>query len=91
MIYAYPILQPQGTRADQILLTAAARSVARNPRAAVSNVNPIYAQIRDAAWTQAQATGNRRPTRASLANLDRARVDPGRRAASSSSIPPPSG
>ena len=56
MIYAYPVLAPQGTRADQILLTAAAAPSLETYLAGVANVNPIYAQLRDAAWAEAQAT-----------------------------------
>lgn len=76
MIYAYPVLRPQGSRADQILLTAAAAPSLSAYVAAVSNVNPIYAQIRDTAWAQAQATGNFTPDPRLLANLDRTRSIP---------------
>jgi murein L,D-transpeptidase YcbB/YkuD len=41
----------------------------------VSNVNPTYAQIREAAWLQAQASGAAPDPRA-LANLERARALP---------------
>ena len=76
MIYVYSVLQPQGSRPDQILLTAAAAPSLEQHLAAVSNVNPIYAQIRDAAWAQAQASGNMTPDLRLLANLDRARTMP---------------
>jgi murein L,D-transpeptidase YcbB/YkuD len=75
MIYAYSILAPQNTRADQILLTAAAAPSLEAHLQAVSNVNPIYAQIREAAWQQAQASGTSPDPRA-LANLERARALP---------------
>jgi murein L,D-transpeptidase YcbB/YkuD len=76
MIYAYPVLQPQGSRTDQILLTAAAAPSLSAYIATVANVNPIYAQLRDAAWSQAQATGNMTPDSRLLANLDRVRSLP---------------
>ena len=73
MIYAYPVLQPQGSRVDQILLTAAAAPSLTAYIASASNVNPIYAQLRDTAWAEAQATGNLTPDPRLLANLDRVR------------------
>jgi murein L,D-transpeptidase YcbB/YkuD len=76
MIYAYPVLAPQGTRADQILLTAAAAPSLETYIATTSNLNPIYAQLRDAAWSQAQASGNMTPDPRLLANLDRIRSLP---------------
>ena len=76
MIYAYPVLKPQGARADQILLTAAAASSLAQYLANVATVNPIYAQLRDAAWAQAQTTGNLTPDPRLLANLDRVRSLP---------------
>ena len=75
MIYGYPQMMPQNTRADQILLTAAAAPSLEAHVQAVSNVNPTYAQIREAAWQQAQATGTG-PDPRLLANLDRARALP---------------
>ena len=76
MIYAYPVLKPQGARTDQILLTAAAVPSLSQYLAATSNVNPIYAQLRDAAWAEAQASGNLTPDPRLLANLDRVRSLP---------------
>ena len=76
MIYAYPVLQPQGARADQILLTAAAAPSLAQYLVNTSNVNPIYAQIRDTAWAEAQASGNLAPDPRMLANLDRVRSLP---------------
>ena len=75
MIYAYPVLMPQNSRADQILLTAAAAPSLEAHLNAVSNVNPIYAQIRQAAWQQAQLSGAS-PDPRLLANLERARALP---------------
>ena len=75
MIYAYPNLSPQNTRPDQILLTASASPSLEAHVATVSNVNSTYAQIREAAWVQAQATGAG-PDPRLLANLERARALP---------------
>ena len=76
MIYAYPVLRPQGTRADQILLTAASAPSLQAHLASVSDVNAIYKQLRDTAWAQAQSTGNLTPDPRLLANLDRVRSLP---------------
>ncbi len=76
MIYAYPVLEPQGVRTDQILLTAAAAPSLDSYLASVSNVNSIYAQLRDAAFAEAQLTGNMTPDPRLLANLDRVRSLP---------------
>lgn len=76
MIYAYPVLEPQGSRADQILLTAAAAPSLEVYLSAASNINPIYSSIREAAWKQAQATGNLTPDQRLLANLERVRSLP---------------
>jgi murein L,D-transpeptidase YcbB/YkuD len=76
MIYAYPVLEPQGARADQILLTAAAAPSLEQHLAAVSNVNSVYAQLRNAAFAEAQASGNMTPDPRLLANLERVRSLP---------------
>jgi len=76
MIYAFPVLAPQGTRADKILLTAAAAPSLEQYLINTSNLNPVYAQLRDTAWAQAQMTGNMTPDARLLANLDRARSIP---------------
>jgi len=77
MIYAYPVLQPQGSRPELILLTAAAAPSLGAYLSQVSNVNPIYSQLRDTAWAEAQASGNLTPDPRLLANLDRVRSIPG--------------
>jgi len=61
MIYAYPVLKPQGSRADEILLTAAAAPSLSAYLASTSDVNSIYKQLRDAGWAEAQASGNMTP------------------------------
>jgi murein L,D-transpeptidase YcbB/YkuD len=78
MIYAYPVLKPQGTRADEILLTAAAAPSLVNYLNATAELNPVYGQLRDTAWAEAQASGNLTPDPRRLANLDRARSLPAR-------------
>ena len=78
MIYAYPVLQPQGSRPDEILLTAAAAPSLPAYLGSVSDVNSIYKQLRDTAWAQAQASGNLTPDPRLLANLDRVRSLPGK-------------
>jgi murein L,D-transpeptidase YcbB/YkuD len=76
MIYAYPVLKPQVTRLDEILLTAAAAPSLAAYLASASDVNAIYKQLRDTAWAEAQATGNMTPDPRLLANLDRVRSLP---------------
>ena len=76
MIYAYPVLKPQGSSASQILLTASAAPSLQAYLANTANVNPIYSQLRDAAWAEAQASGNLTPDPRLLANLDRVRSIP---------------
>ncbi len=66
---------PRRDTAGQILARAAsAPSLAEHVRA-VSQVNPVYAELRDAAWNMAQATGGHADARV-LASLDRARAMP---------------
>lgn len=76
MSYAYDVLKPQGARADQILLTASLVPSLEDHLRAVSNVNPIYARIRDAEWARMQAAGTMAPDPRVAANLDRARSIP---------------
>jgi murein L,D-transpeptidase YcbB/YkuD len=76
MIYAYAALKPHGTGPDQILLTAAAAPSLETYLKATSDLNPIYAQLRDAGWAEAQASGNLTPDPRLLANLDRVRSLP---------------
>src|SRR5690348_10061651 len=76
MIYAFPVLKPQGASPDAILLTAAAAPSLEQYLSSTSRPNPIYAQLRDAAWAEAQASGNMTPDPRLLANLDRLRSVP---------------
>ena len=75
MIYADPAATPHPETAMEILQrTAAAPSLSAYVRS-VSEVNPLYAQLRDAAWAQMQSNGGSIDPRV-LASLDRARERP---------------
>jgi murein L,D-transpeptidase YcbB/YkuD len=75
MTYADQWVTPRRDSPASILArTAAAPSLAAFVRK-VSDVNPIYAQLRDAAWSAAQANGGQLDPRV-LASLDRARDVP---------------
>ena len=76
MIYAYDVLKPQGTRADQILMLASASPSLEQHLRTVSTVNPIYAQIRDAEWARMQSAGTAAPDPRVVANLERVRSIP---------------
>jgi murein L,D-transpeptidase YcbB/YkuD len=76
MIYAYDYLKPQGVRASQILLAAGAAPSLERYLQDTSNLNPLYVQLRDTAWAEAQSTGNTTPDPRLLANLDRLRSIP---------------
>jgi murein L,D-transpeptidase YcbB/YkuD len=75
MIYADQWVMPRHDSPLQILQrTAAASSLPAYVRS-VSEVNPLYAQLRDAAWSQMQSNGGSVDPRV-LASLDRAREHP---------------
>jgi murein L,D-transpeptidase YcbB/YkuD len=75
MLFADSWVTPRVQSAQEILARAlAAKSLAAHVRS-VSNPNPVYAQIRDSAWQQMQATGSPADPRV-LANLDRIRAMP---------------
>lgn len=76
MIYAYEALKPKGTSADQILMSASGAPSLDQHLRTVSNVNPLYTQIRDAEWARMQSTGAAADPRV-IANLDRVRSIPG--------------
>jgi len=76
MIYAYPVLKPHGARIAEILLTASAAPSLERYLRDTSNPNPIYVQLRDTAFAEAQASGNMTPDPRLLANLDRVRSIP---------------
>jgi murein L,D-transpeptidase YcbB/YkuD len=75
MIYADAWVTPRRDTPMQILQRAAAApSLAAYVRS-VSQVNPLYAELRDAAWIQAQSSGGQVDPRV-LVSLDRARDMP---------------
>lgn len=78
MIYAYSVLKPRATSAEDLLLTAAAAPSLVDYLDATSELNPVYGKLRDTAWAEAQANGNLTPDPRLLANLDRARSIPAR-------------
>lgn len=78
MLYAYPVLRPQGASVESLLLTAASAPSLPDYLVATSDVNPIYKQLRDTAWAEAKATGTLTPDPRLLANLDRLRSIPGK-------------
>jgi murein L,D-transpeptidase YcbB/YkuD len=76
MIYAYDVLKPQGSRADQILLAAAGAPSLEQHLSQIASVNPIYSQLRDAEWARMQASGSLAPDPRVVLNLDRVRSIP---------------
>ena len=76
MVYVFPVLAPQHSRADQILLTAAAAPSLEAYLTANSNPNYLYNQLRDTAYAAAQAKGVNAPDARLVANLDRLRSIP---------------
>ncbi len=76
MLFGYPHLAPQGSRPDQILLTAAAAPSLVQHLQKVSTPNAYYAQLRDASWKAMQVAPGSAPDPRILSNLERARVLP---------------
>jgi murein L,D-transpeptidase YcbB/YkuD len=72
MTYADHWVEPRRDSASNILAKTAAASSLSDYVRKVSQVNPLYANIRDAAWATMQANGGQLDPRA-LASLDRAR------------------
>lgn len=75
MTYADSWVQPRRDTPLRILQRAAAAPSLTGYLREVSNVNPIYARLRDAAWAQMQANGGTLDPRV-LTSLDRARDMP---------------
>jgi len=75
MTYADQWVAPRRDSAATILARAAAAPSLATYVRSVSNVNPLYAGLRDAAWTTMQANGGQLDPRV-LASLDRARNTP---------------
>ena len=78
MIYEVPYLAPKNSRADQILLTAAAVPSLAVHLDDVAVPNQMYAQLRDTAYEQGKLTGVGTPDPRLLANLQRLRSIPKR-------------
>jgi L,D-transpeptidase YcbB len=75
MVYADKWVAPRRDTPGQILARAAAApSLAAHVRT-ISNVNPVYAELRDAAWSNMQATGSGIDPRV-LTSLERVRDMP---------------
>jgi murein L,D-transpeptidase YcbB/YkuD len=75
MTYADSWVQPRRDTPLHILQRAAGAASLTSYLREVSNVNPIYTELRDAAWAQMQANGGALDRRV-LASLDRARDMP---------------
>ncbi len=76
MAYGDPLLAPRAPPPEWILDDAArAPSLAAHLRA-IAAVNPLYAELRDAAWARMQSHGTLAPDPRVVANLERARVLP---------------
>jgi murein L,D-transpeptidase YcbB/YkuD len=73
--YGDPALAPQALKPDRILTDAARAPSLLGHVRAVAAVNPIYAQLRDTAWSQMQSGGLAADPRL-LSNLQRARILP---------------
>ena len=78
MIYEVAYLAPRNSRADQILLTAAAVPSLAVHLDDVAVPNQMYAQLRDTAYEQGKLTGVGTPDPRLLANLQRLRSIPKR-------------
>jgi murein L,D-transpeptidase YcbB/YkuD len=76
MLYEVPYLAPQNSRADQILLTAAAAPSLAVYLDDTANPNVMYTELRDAAYAAAKAGGDAAPDPRLLANLARLRSIP---------------
>ena len=75
MIYADSWVMPRSDTPGQILLRAAAAESLPAYVRSVSQVNPLYARLRDTAWADMQANGGAVDPRV-LTSLDRARDTP---------------
>lgn len=75
MIYANSWAAPRRDSPMQILQRAANEAPLAGYIRSVSQVNPLYAQLRDAAWAQMQSSGGAIDPRV-LTSLDRAREHP---------------
>lgn len=76
MLYVDARLAPRAPAPGYVIEQAARASSLPDHLAVVSAVNPMYAKLRDAAWSQLQASGNTLPDARLMANLDRLRALP---------------
>lgn len=76
MLYGVETLRPRAPTPESIILTAAHAPSLAQHLAATARVNQVYAKLRDAAWAEAQSSGNLTPDPKLLLNLDRARSIP---------------
>ena len=76
MMYVEARLAPRVPAAGFVLEQVARAASLPDFVAAVSSVSPMYAPLRDAAWSQAQASGSSLPDPRVMANLDRVRALP---------------
>lgn len=73
--YGDPLLAPRGLTPERILLQVEHSTALLPLVQSVARVNPIYAQLREAAWSQVQVPGGVADGRL-VANLARARILP---------------
>lgn len=78
MIYEVAYLAPRTSRADAVLLTAAAAPSLAAHLDDVANPNQLYSQLRDTAYEEARLSGIAAPDPRLLANLERLRSIPKR-------------
>lgn len=76
VIFGDKYLMPRLSTPERILMQAAQAPSLEAHLSSVSSVNPIYAQLRAAAWSQSIAAGGAPPDARLRANLDRARILP---------------
>lgn len=76
MVYGDPALAPQPPKPERILIDASRAPSLLTHVQAVAGANPLYAQLRDTAWSQMKLGGGLAPDARVRANLDRARVLP---------------
>lgn len=76
MTYGDPLLAPRAPPPEWILDDAANAPSLAAHLSSVAAVNPLYTELRDAAWAQMQSGGGLAPDPRVVANLERARVLP---------------
>jgi len=76
MTYADAWVRPRQDSPNTILARAASAESLSDHVRSISAVNPLYAELRDAAWSSMQANGGTAPDQRLLASLDRVREIP---------------